>query len=106
MLILKYVSIRMLLFTCDDYSDIVSKKHIFPLPSKKHSPVDPNSSEKNNRCLLVRGFIEAERRSLHSSPYNHPTLGYYSPAVSSSHLSNSSSFSRVSVLLAIQVLFT
>ena len=31
--------------------------------------VSPNSSEKTNRYCLVRGFIEAEHKSVQSPPY-------------------------------------
>ena len=49
--------------------------------------------KKTKDVYLVRGFIEAEQKSIHSSPYNCLTLGYHRPAVISSHLGTNTSSS-------------
>ena len=78
-----------MILICADNCGVAANKHIlvlffrheFSFPFISSSSVSPNSSKRPTDVYLVRGFIEAEGKSIHSSPYNRPTLGYYSLAV-------------------------
>ena len=74
-----------MILVCADNYDVIANKHIlvlfFVVSSRLAHLSVQTAREKKPDVYLVRGFIEAERKSIHSSPYNCPNLGYHSPAV-------------------------
>ena len=107
------ISIKMILLICGDICGIRSNIHILILFFVVNPPFfcdeltcESKQFRKKTDVYLVRGFIEAEHKSIQSPPYNRPILWYYSPAVISKNLPKQAVFPHVSIIIAVQILNT